>query len=315
MGILGLALLRDFPHYYSYFSRQRFYFGGTAHPNHNRLLGAYPGMDGIKTGYTRQAGFNLVGSAHRDGRRIIAVVLGAPSPLVRNNIISDLLEQGFRGDSPIRVASIEQYTGHATASDHGAVELADPTSVATSAFASPAPPSQYGSVASYASRYAAMVAPRAMATRSLAWRPAMQRTRAAPPMVAAIDRSSTRCEGKRPRQVCGAERFAKPVTVVRGSIASASGRRPVTAAAAPARVVTVSTQARTSAATASSPRTVSKGRVTVAARPAFAAPAAKPAVSLASAAPGKARPSVSPPIQVASRTLPIATAAPRPVRR
>jgi len=60
MAVLGRALLRDFPRHYSIFATRTFRYGSARYGNHNRLLGAYRGMDGIKTGYTHQAGFNLV---------------------------------------------------------------------------------------------------------------------------------------------------------------------------------------------------------------------------------------------------------------
>ncbi|MBK8175726.1 MAG: serine hydrolase [Rhodospirillales bacterium] len=97
MSILGLALIHDYPNYYHYFCTQQFYYGRSVHPNHNRLLGVYDGMDGIKTGYTRAAGFNLVASAYRDGQRLIGVVLGARSLANRSAIMTSLLDQGFAG--------------------------------------------------------------------------------------------------------------------------------------------------------------------------------------------------------------------------
>jgi len=103
MGILALALLHDFPRYYPYFATERFQFGGSVHPNHNRMLGVYEGMDGIKTGYTHASGFNLVASAQRDGRRLIGVVLGARSPANRSLIMGSLLDQAFAGQDVIEV--------------------------------------------------------------------------------------------------------------------------------------------------------------------------------------------------------------------
>lgn len=97
MAILALALLHDYPEYYQYFSTRYFYWGGAYHPNHNRMLGAYPGVDGIKTGYTHASGFNLVASAERDGRRLIGVVMGARSPGNRTAIMTSLLDQAFVG--------------------------------------------------------------------------------------------------------------------------------------------------------------------------------------------------------------------------
>jgi D-alanyl-D-alanine carboxypeptidase len=76
---LGMALRQHFPQYYAYFSTRSFRFGKQVIGNHNRLLGSVRGVDGIKTGYTRAAGFNLVTSAQADGRSIVGVVLGGKS--------------------------------------------------------------------------------------------------------------------------------------------------------------------------------------------------------------------------------------------
>jgi D-alanyl-D-alanine carboxypeptidase len=76
---LGIALRQHFPQYYSYFSTRSFRFGKQTIGNHNRLLGNVRGVDGIKTGYTRASGFNLVTSAQAEGRSIVGVVLGGKS--------------------------------------------------------------------------------------------------------------------------------------------------------------------------------------------------------------------------------------------
>ncbi len=76
---LGIALRQHFPQYYGYFSTRSFRFGKQVIGNHNRLVGTVRGVDGIKTGYTNAAGFNLVTSAQADGRSIVAVVLGGTS--------------------------------------------------------------------------------------------------------------------------------------------------------------------------------------------------------------------------------------------
>ena len=107
VAVLALALLHDFPHYYHYFGTDRFYYGGAIYANHNRLLGSYEGLDGIKTGYTQSAGFNLVASAVRDGRRLIGVVLGAGSPAKRSLIMVSLLDQAFDGHGIIEVQDEE----------------------------------------------------------------------------------------------------------------------------------------------------------------------------------------------------------------
>lgn len=95
LATMSAALMRDFPHYYAFFSQRSYNMGGKHFPNHNRLLGKVVGLDGIKTGYTRASGFTLAASAQRDGTRLIAIVLGAPTSAQRNDNIADLIEAGF----------------------------------------------------------------------------------------------------------------------------------------------------------------------------------------------------------------------------
>tara|TARA_Y100001934_G_C12386357_1_gene796195 strand:- start:42 stop:1388 length:1347 start_codon:yes stop_codon:yes gene_type:complete len=95
MATLAVAIYNDFPQYYHFFSSKNFRFRGIKHKNHNNLLGFYRGVDGIKTGYTRSSGFNLVASAERSGRRIIAVVFGGKTAKRRDGHMKDLLDKGF----------------------------------------------------------------------------------------------------------------------------------------------------------------------------------------------------------------------------
>jgi D-alanyl-D-alanine carboxypeptidase len=95
LATLANALIRDYPKYYPYFSRARFTYQGIEHPNHNRLMEMYQGMDGLKTGYIRASGFNLAASAVRDGRRLIAVVMGGDTPGWRDEHMAELMNQGF----------------------------------------------------------------------------------------------------------------------------------------------------------------------------------------------------------------------------
>ena len=95
LAILSRATMRDFPQYYSYFSLKGFEFRGSYVRGHNRLLNSMDGFDGLKTGYTNASGYNLAGSAVRDGRRLIAVVLGGSSTAWRDNNMEDLLTTGF----------------------------------------------------------------------------------------------------------------------------------------------------------------------------------------------------------------------------
>lgn len=92
---LAQALQNDYPQYYHYFSATEFTYLGRTYRNHNRLLKAYEGTDGIKTGYTRASGFNLVSSVQRDGRRVIAVVLGGKTARSRDAHMVKLLDRGF----------------------------------------------------------------------------------------------------------------------------------------------------------------------------------------------------------------------------
>ena len=85
MATLGQRVRIDFPQYYSYFSHSHFTFRGRRYRGHNRLVRNYKGADGIKTGYIRASGFNLVSSAERDGRRVIAVVMGGRTAKRRDN--------------------------------------------------------------------------------------------------------------------------------------------------------------------------------------------------------------------------------------
>jgi D-alanyl-D-alanine carboxypeptidase len=95
IALLSAALMRIHPDRYGYFSQQSVSYGNQTFTNHNHLLGKVIGMDGIKTGYTLDAGFTLAASAVRDGRRLIAVVLGEPSIAARNRDVSALLDAGF----------------------------------------------------------------------------------------------------------------------------------------------------------------------------------------------------------------------------
>jgi D-alanyl-D-alanine carboxypeptidase len=95
MAIVARALLREFPDHADLFSIGALQLGHQYIPNHNGLLGRYPGADGMKTGFTCPAGFNVVASANHGGRRLIVVVLGAPTAKSRNQEAADLFDRGF----------------------------------------------------------------------------------------------------------------------------------------------------------------------------------------------------------------------------
>ncbi|NJN05554.1 MAG: D-alanyl-D-alanine carboxypeptidase [Rhodobacteraceae bacterium] len=104
MATLARAHLRYFPQYYHYFSVESFGYAGVEHRNHNRMLGSYDGLDGIKTGYIHASGFNLVASAKRNDRRLIGVVFGAKNPNRRGRLMANLLDEGFRTPSVTTLA-------------------------------------------------------------------------------------------------------------------------------------------------------------------------------------------------------------------
>jgi len=95
MSVLALALLKNHKGYYSYFQTPEFEWNDKVFANHNHLLKRYEGVDGIKTGFIRASGFNLVASAKRDGRRVIGVVFGGSSVVARDNQMIKLLDAAF----------------------------------------------------------------------------------------------------------------------------------------------------------------------------------------------------------------------------
>ncbi|WP_254603111.1 D-alanyl-D-alanine carboxypeptidase family protein [Sphingomonas bacterium] len=97
IALLSLAMLREHPRGYDYFATRSIHWANRTIANHNHLLGRVPGVDGIKTGYTVDAGYNLAASAKRHGKRLIAVVLGERSAAARDLRVSHLLEVGFAG--------------------------------------------------------------------------------------------------------------------------------------------------------------------------------------------------------------------------
>lgn len=93
MALLGMALRKRFPQYYSYFSMQSFSYRGRTIRGHNDLIGGVSGVDGIKTGYIRASGFNVVTSVSRGNRRLVAVVMGGDSAKSRNANMAALIER------------------------------------------------------------------------------------------------------------------------------------------------------------------------------------------------------------------------------
>ncbi|MDX8523158.1 D-alanyl-D-alanine carboxypeptidase family protein [Mesorhizobium sp. MSK_1335] len=95
LAVLVTALRTDFPQYAPWFSIEGLAVGKKALPNYNLLIGRYPGADGMKTGFVCSSGFNMIGSATRNGRTLVAVVLGERSAVSRAEAAAKLLDQGF----------------------------------------------------------------------------------------------------------------------------------------------------------------------------------------------------------------------------
>lgn len=99
MAVLGMALRRRFPDKFAYFSATSFSFRGKNVRGHNDLLGRVTGVDGIKTGYIRASGYNIVTSARSGGRSLIVVVMGGDSARARNDEVEALVAR-YLGSSP-----------------------------------------------------------------------------------------------------------------------------------------------------------------------------------------------------------------------
>jgi D-alanyl-D-alanine carboxypeptidase (penicillin-binding protein 5/6) len=105
LATLAKAIIAEFPDFYSLYAERQFSYNGIAQSNRNALLWRDPSVDGMKTGYTEAAGYCLVTSASRDGMRLIAVVLGAPTPRARNDGAQKLLDYGFANFETVKLYS------------------------------------------------------------------------------------------------------------------------------------------------------------------------------------------------------------------
>lgn len=95
MAALGRRLYIDFPNRYHYFSTPEFRYGGRRVRSHNRMIGTYEGVDGIKTGFISASGFNIVTSAQRQGQRLVVAVFGGSTWVERDRHAAALLDDGF----------------------------------------------------------------------------------------------------------------------------------------------------------------------------------------------------------------------------
>jgi D-alanyl-D-alanine carboxypeptidase len=143
LTILGRATEERFPRYFKYFSTHEFEYAGEMIGNHNHLLGRVDGVDGIKTGYTRASGFNLLTSVHRDGRSLVAVVMGGRSAGSRDATMESLIathiaEASDRGHTATMIADAD--AGQSVGVPAAAGPISGRTGVPLVAANVPAPP-------------------------------------------------------------------------------------------------------------------------------------------------------------------------------
>jgi D-alanyl-D-alanine carboxypeptidase len=136
---LGRAIQDRFPRYYRYFSTMMFNYHGHSIANHNHLLGSVEGVDGIKTGYTRASGFNLVTSMHRGNRHLIGVVMGGRSGGSRDAIMRSLLAENLEKASTKRTVAAITERNPADADVAEAETESRPTQTTQVASAAPEP--------------------------------------------------------------------------------------------------------------------------------------------------------------------------------
>ncbi|WP_208985286.1 D-alanyl-D-alanine carboxypeptidase [Stappia sp. P2PMeth1] len=136
MALLGRAIQERFPKYYKYFNTRVYTYKGQRYGNHNRLLGRVKGVDGIKTGFIRASGFNLVTNVNTDGRHVVAVVMGGRTGASRNaqmeKLIAQYLPKATRGNrtAPMLVASAPAASAPASRSQAAATPKVTPKPLA-----------------------------------------------------------------------------------------------------------------------------------------------------------------------------------------
>ncbi len=131
MAMLAHGLIYHYPRFYPFFSQESYVYAGRTHRNHNHLMERYDGMDGIKTGYIRASGFNLVTSVRRGDLRLIGVVFGGRSAISRDNQMAQLLDKAFSVADKASHADQETAQGDSNdLPDEGTVSLPPKVSVA-----------------------------------------------------------------------------------------------------------------------------------------------------------------------------------------
>jgi D-alanyl-D-alanine carboxypeptidase len=211
---LGRAIQDRFPRYYRYFSTTVFNYHGQSIRNHNHLLGDVEGVDGIKTGYTRASGFNLVTSIHRGNRFLVGVVMGGRSGGSRDAIMRNLLAENLNKAATTRtVAAITERNGSDAAVE---VANADPDAAPpqVARVQSAQPPSQPAAPAQTAATVEDPMAPPAMRTPVSKMTAAFAQATAAVPPSPSASKAQARVE---PAPMTSGVIQTQPLALVPGS--------------------------------------------------------------------------------------------------
>jgi D-alanyl-D-alanine carboxypeptidase len=183
--LLGRAIRERFPNYFSYFETRAFTYKGRTIRGHNRLLGRIEAVDGIKTGYTRASGFNLLTSAKSNGHEIVAAVLGGRSAAQRDNIMASLVTENLpRAYAGVRQSSALAYAAPEPAEPEKPVRLASAAETVlndTTSSISPAPRTKALDLASIRPVVASASGSTATPSQSMQWSRGARPARAAAP--------------------------------------------------------------------------------------------------------------------------------------
>jgi D-alanyl-D-alanine carboxypeptidase len=213
-ALLGRVIQERFPRYYKYFSTPSFEFHGVAIHNHDHLLGSVDGVDGIKTGFTSASGFNLVTSVHRDGRYLVAVVLGGRSASERDAKMRELInanikEAAVRRTAPMLADGGEQH------------EMAQPVAFAKAPMAVHADPTPTATVNDNHAAAGANDPIKPLLVRTITFRTAPVQAASLAPMPALVPVVAPAPQPDAPEASASAQSFPASVDPPRVTVASA----------------------------------------------------------------------------------------------
>lgn len=150
MALLGAAMYHHFPEYYKLFATKKFTYNGRTYYTHNHLLKSFEGADGMKTGFTNAAGYNIVTSAERDGHRVIAVTMGHNTIRQRDTKVASLMKKGLQKLAMSDHIEAPNLYANADTHTYGEPSLIEAATVADEAPASDVWAVQVGAFSNYA---------------------------------------------------------------------------------------------------------------------------------------------------------------------